>query len=148
MGKRGQPTKYNQEIATEICSLISTTSKSMRTICGEVGIVMQTFLNWLSSNEDFLAQYTRAKEQQADFLAEEILDIADNSDNDTIEVKRNGIKTVVENTEWVNRSKLRVEARKWVAAKLKPKKYGDRIDINQNIQEQPLFPDVPKDNLS
>lgn len=139
----GRPSKYTQELSDKICHLISTTSKSMRTICNELDIAPQSFLNWLNDKPEFLASYTRAKEQQADFLAEEIIEIADDSSNDTKVIYKDGKPTEVENTEWVSRSKLRVEARKWAAAKLKPKKYGDKLDVMQTIREQPLFgPDV------
>lgn len=67
-----------------------------------------------------------AREDQADTLADEILEIADESENDTYEVDLgDGVIIQKENREVVNRSRLRVDARKWVAAKLKPKKYGD-----------------------
>ena len=135
----GRPTKYSQEIADRICEIIATSNKSMRNICIELNIAPQTFLNWLNNNPEFLAQYTRAKEQQADFLADEILEIADDSLNDTKVIYKDGKPIEIENTEWVNRSKLRVEARKWIAAKLKPKKYGEKLDVTQTIREQPLF---------
>lgn len=123
----GRPEIFNQELADRICLQISTSSKSLRTICKELEISVQTVLNWLNNPEkkDFLAQYARAKEEQADFLAEEMIEIADDSSNDTILTE----KGEIENKEWTNRSKLRVETRKWISAKLKPKKYGDKIDV-------------------
>lgn len=130
----GRPSKYTQELSDKICHLISTTSKSMRTICNELDIAPQSFLNWLNDKPEFLASYTRAKEQQADFLAEEIIEIADDSSNDTKVVYKDGKPTEVENTEWVSRSKLRVEARKWAAAKLKPKKYGDKMHTESIVK--------------
>lgn len=124
----GAPTKYSDELATRICLEISTTSKSLRTICKQDGMpCVATVLNWLNSNESFLAQYTRAKEEQADFLAEEMMEIADDSSQDLDRIDDYGNR--IENKEFVNRSKLRVETRKWIASKLKPKKYGDRVDV-------------------
>lgn len=127
----GQPTKFTQEIADKICEEISTSNKSLRTICKELKITTTTVLRWLNNDDikEFRTQYARAKEEQADFLAEEILEIADDSSRDTKTIEKNGQIVEVENTEWINRSKLRVEARKWVASKLKPKKYGDKIDL-------------------
>lgn len=72
-------------------------------------------------------KYTRAREDQADTLADEILDIADEKIDDFI-IDEEGNKRP--NPDTVQRSKLRVEARKWIAAKLKPKKYGEKIDHN------------------
>lgn len=133
MAQLGRPTQYSQEIADVICEEISTSNKSLKTICeNEYMPAVRTVLYWLKSNEDFLHQYTRAKEEQADFLAEEIIEIADDSSNDTLY----GDFGPMENKEWVNRSKLRVEARKWVASKLKPKKYGDKVDVTSG--DKPL----------
>ena len=93
---------------------------------------VRTVYYWLSTNEPFSHQYARAKEDQADFLFEEILEIADESNADyAIEQTDNGPK-VVFSGENVQRSKLKVEARKWAASKLKPKKYGDRLDMNHS----------------
>lgn len=87
-----------------------------------------TVLAWKVSKDptfhDFQEMYARAKEDQADFLAEEILDIADDSSQDTTTDQQGNARC---DTEWVQRSKLRVDTRKWIAAKLKPRKYGDKL---------------------
>jgi hypothetical protein len=75
--------------------------------------------------------YARAKEQQADLLAEEIIEIADDSSKDL--QGYDDYNNPIENKEFVNRSKLRVDARKWVASKLKPKKYGDKLELDGGI---------------
>lgn len=132
---RGAPSKYNPEICDKICDAISTSSKSLRTICKELEITTMTVLRWLSDPEkkEFCLQYARAKQEQADFMVEEIIDIADNCAHDTIIVKtKNGIEHEQENKEWVNRSRLRIESRKWIASKLKPKKYGDKLDVTSD----------------
>jgi hypothetical protein len=129
MAKKGRPSDYSPEIANIICEQIATSSKSLRTICNDENLpCVQTILTWLNTNTDFLAQYARAKEQQADFLAEEILDISDDGSNDFMTITKGDESYNVENKEWTSRSKLRVEARKWIAAKLKPKKYGDKVE--------------------
>jgi hypothetical protein len=69
-----------------------------------------TVFNWLRTNPGFLEQYARAKEESADALADEMLDIADNTDEEA------------------QSRRVRVDTRKWIASKLKPKKYGDKID--------------------
>src|SRR3990167_3654582 len=142
-----RPTVYNSEMAKKICTLISTSHKSLRTVAKEVGISVPSILTWLQVHPEFLAQYTHAKEEQADYLTEEMLEISDDSEKDTMTVKQGGSMVQAENKEWVNRSRLRVETRKWIASKLKPKKYGDKLDVNQTIRvEQPLFPDVQTNN--
>ena len=65
---------------------------------------------WLAENKDFSDQYARAKDNQADTLADELIYIADNAED-------------------VQKARLQVDTRKWVASKLKPKKYGDKLDM-------------------
>lgn len=123
--EKGRPTKYTSELADQICGLVATTSKSMRTICNEVEINYISHLRWTREHEEYCTQYARAKEDQADFLSEEMIDIADDSSND-VRYTESG---EVINSEFVQRSKLRIDTRKWIASKLKPKKYGDKLDV-------------------
>ena len=142
--KGGRPTKYSKEIADEICQLIATSSNGLNIICKSNDSLpcVGTVYNWINEYPEFLNKYTRAREEQADFMADEILSIADDATNDFMTVIKGDKKYDVENKEWTSRSKLRVEARKWVAAKLKPRKYGDKIDHDIHIKtEQPLLPD-------
>jgi hypothetical protein len=88
---------------------------------------MSTVFNWLHSFPEFLEQYTRAKEESADALVDEMLDIADDAANDWMEVHDKDNPGYRLNGEAINRSRLRVDTRKWIAAKLKPKKYGERV---------------------
>lgn len=127
----GHPPLYTQELGDHICEQIATTSKSLRTICDENGMPsVGTILKWLREDtNDFLAQYTRAKEEQADFMIEEMIDIADDGTNDYMTITKGDISYNVEDKEVTSRSKLRVETRKWTASKLKPKKYGDKLDV-------------------
>lgn len=138
-------TKYTQEIADKLCDLISSSNRGVAFHCKDksVNVAPSTIYKWLSENKPFSEQYARAREAQADFLAEEILEISDHSDKDTVIIyDKAGNAIPVEDKEWTNRSRLRVESRKWLAGKLKPKKYGDKLDIEQTIHiEQPLFPD-------
>lgn len=140
----GRPTKYSQEIANKICDEIAMTSKSLKTICKEEGMPSaKTVLNWLSEGDredgrkefkEFLRQYTRSKSEQADFLVEEMLEIADDGSNDLMTIQKGDKTYEAENKEVTNRSRLRVDTRKWIASKLKPKKYGERqmTDITTN----------------
>jgi hypothetical protein len=138
--------KFTQEIADKLCEELATSSKSLRTICNQEGMpTVKTILNWLTLGEKaekkddpfslFLRQYARAREMQADFLAEEILEIADDGSNDLMTITKGDASYEAENKEVTNRSKLRVDARKWIASKLKPKKYGDRLDMDLNIPD-------------
>ena len=82
---------------------------------------------WLDgSRPEFSEQYARAREAQADKLAEEALQIADDGRSDTYVDGDGNVKT---DTEVIQRSKLRVDTRKWLASKMAPKKYGDKVAI-------------------
>jgi hypothetical protein len=138
----GRPTKYNKTLALAICSETAISSKSLKTICEELDIHVKTVLTWLydtdsPNHKDFSAMYARAKEQQADFLAEEILAIADDGTNDFMTITKGDNTYNVEDKEWTSRSKLRVDSRKWIASKLKPKKYADKLDVTSQGDKLP-----------
>lgn len=128
----GRPSEYTQEKADLICAMISE-GCSIRTICAKDGMPSApTFFKWLRENPEFLKQYTHAKQEQAEALIEDMLDIADDATNDWME-RRNEEDTNIGwtlNGEHVQRSRLRIETRKWLASKLKPKKYGEKLDVD------------------
>jgi len=92
----------------------------------ETGVArpMQVY-RWLDENADFRDQYARAREEQADKLFREIIEIADDASGDYV-TSSDG-QTIVDH-ENIQRSRLRVDARKWAAARLAPRKYGDRVE--------------------
>jgi hypothetical protein len=125
----GRPSDYTPELADKICSQLAE-GKSMRTICKADDMPdASTVFRWLRSKPEFCQQYTRAKDESADALVDEMLDIADEASNDWMEVHDPENPGYRFNGEHVNRSRLRVDTRKWVASKLKPKKYGEKLDI-------------------
>lgn len=124
----GRPSLFTQELADRICGELGS-GRSMRSVCREDWAPdMSTVFKWLRENEPFSKQYARAKEEAADALADEILDIADDGTNDWVKRETKRGTYIALNDEAVQRSKLRVDARKWIAAKLKPKKYGDKVE--------------------
>lgn len=133
---------FDKEKADYICEQLATSSKSLRTICQEEGMPqVRTVLHWLARGDnpeseieyrEFLHQYAHAREAQADFMAEEIIEIADDGSNDYMTIVKGDKEYNVEDKEVTNRSRLRVDSRKWIASKLKPKKYGDRVDLTTN----------------
>lgn len=134
--KIGRPTEYSPEIADLICDLISNSNKSLATVCKDERIKLNpsTIYNWLNNNKAFLDKYACAKDCQADFLAEEIIEIADDNSSDIIITSNSEGDTIErENHEFISRSRVRIDARKWVASKLKPKKYGDKLDVGLTI---------------
>ncbi len=98
---------YNEITAKRICELIAS-GQSLRTICKDGKLPSRaTVCQWLADNEDFQRAMRFARDIQADTLADEMLEIAD-TDPDP------------------QRARLRIDARMWYAAKLRPKKYGNR----------------------
>lgn len=85
---------------------------------------VSTVYRWLVAKPAFRDMYARAREDQADTLADEIVDIADETP-DIVTDDEKGVFMI--DGAAIQRQRLRVDARKWVAAKLKPRKYGDRI---------------------
>lgn len=140
----GRPSSYTQEKADEICAMIAE-GKSIRTICAIDGMPeTPTFYRWLRTYPEFLQQYTCAKQDQADALAEEMLDISDDGSNDWMETRnKRGEIEIVLDKEHVNRSRLRVETRKWIASKMKPKVYGEAALIKNQMLDKDGKPTDP-----
>jgi len=121
-------------IKATICERIAD-GESLRAICGDEGMPAKaTVFAWLADDKSFSDQYARAREAQADAVFDDILTIADDGRNDWMERLGDEGQGVGwrENGEAIRRSQLRIEARKWMAGKLKPKKYGERLDINHS----------------
>lgn len=122
--KVGRPTDYNEEIAKLICERVATSTDGLGKLCAMHDDMPSKFtVNlWRYKYPEFSAQYALAKMTQADLLAEECLDIADDDSGDTRIDPETGYETC--NTEFIARSRLRIDTRKWLAAKLLPKQYG------------------------
>jgi hypothetical protein len=129
--KTGAPTTYDPRLATVLCIRIAE-GESLRKILRDEGMPAQsTVYEWLLRHPEFTEQYTRAREEQADTLADEIIDIADEQPEVVAVIdKTNG--ALIEHKldgAFLQWQKNRIEARKWTAMKLKPKKYGDRVAL-------------------
>lgn len=126
----GRPTDFTQDIADAICEHIAS-GKSLRNYCEMDGTPGQTTVfRWLAAHEAFREQYARAREAQADAFFDDMLEIADDGRNDfMLKTNADGGSVAVVDHEHIQRSKLRVDARKWMASKLAPKKYGDRTQV-------------------
>lgn len=120
----GRPSDFTQELADLICERLAD-GESLRAICaGDDMPSKGTVFRWLANDKAFQDQYTRAREAQADYLFDDILQIADDGLNDTY-VDENGNRRTDQDV--IARSRLRVDARKWMAGKLRPKVYGDKV---------------------
>lgn len=116
--------QFTQEMADVICERLAE-GESLRKICRDDDMpVTSTVCKWLVQNKAFAEQYAHARDAQADTLADEILEIADDGTNDTYKDENGYTKT---DQEVIGRSRLRVDARKWLASKMAPKKYGEKV---------------------
>ena len=108
---------------------------SVKKACEKAVINYNSFFNLINksdSDKDLVNAYARAREYRCEILAEDIIDIADDGTNDYYEDENGNIKTDHEN---INRSRLRVDARKWILSKISPKKYGNKIDLTTNGEQ-------------
>ena len=109
----------------------------MKDICSDPAMPSTSMVyRWLADPErvEFRDRYAHAREVQADNMADEILSIADDARNDWMERQDyNGEAGSWQlNGEHIQRSKVRIDSRKWLAAKLKPKVYGDRTAVEHS----------------
>ena len=124
-----RPTDYSEEIAIDICSWLIQ-GKSVASYCKQENTpTVKTIYNWLAAHKEFLQLYAQAKQDSADTLTDESLDIADNVGN-AVEIDGEIVRMI--DAASVAHARLRIDTRKWYASKLKPKKYGDKIDANLN----------------
>ena len=132
----GRPSTYTPELADLICEQI-VEGKSLSMICRPNGMPkLSTIFGWFRKHPDFAENYARAVDQRVETFAEQIVEIADDGTNDWVEVldKDGAVSHYQVNGEAVQRSRLRVDARKWIAAQMKPKKYGAAAQANATGQ--------------
>lgn len=108
--------------------------KPLRQILGSNGMPSRRkFYDWIDSDESMRERYARAKDVEADALFDEMLTIAKTPiETELIDDGPNGVRRVTSDN--VQRSRLMVDALKWVLAKKAPKKYGDKIDVTSDNQ--------------
>ena len=124
----GRHSEFSIEIADKICERLAL-GESLRAVCSDNDMPCEaTVYKWLRAYPEFVETYACAREVQADTFVDDILDIADNGTNDWMRrAGADGEASWVENGESLKRSQIRIDARKWLAGKYKPKKYGDKI---------------------
>ena len=137
---RGRPTTYNAKVASQICEQLAE-GMTLRAICRQPGMPAEsTVRQWASHDrEGFYAHYARARDIGLDAMADELMDICDNASNDWMEREGENSQGWILNGEHVNRSRLRVDTRKWYLSKLAPKRYGDRKHLEHTGKDgEPL----------
>ncbi len=130
----GRPSDYTQELADKMCALLAD-GQSLRKVCESSEFPCKTTIfMWLRTNEEFLNQYTRAKEESADSHVDDMVDTVENIgspliDDDGKPVIVDGKPLMVVDSNAINHARLIMDAKKWTAIKLRPKKYGDKLDL-------------------
>lgn len=119
----------------QICSRLAS-GEPLTKICRDDSMPdVTTVYRWMAARDEFRQQYARAREDQADTLADEIIEISDDGTRDTYIV--DGEERT--NQDVIARSRLRVDTRKWVASKMKPKKYGELVrQEHSGAEGQPI----------
>lgn len=134
----GRPTDYSPELAAKICSRIATGEK-VSDICLDDSMPSPSSVYlWLTKHPEFSEQYAKAQADRSHVMAEEILDIADDGSNDWMERHHGEDTAWVANGEALQRSRLRVDTRKWLMSKMLPKKYGDKLTYDGTLAIHPL----------
>jgi hypothetical protein len=133
----GRPTLYTEELATFICAEIASGEK-VSDICKAESMPSQrSVYTWLARYPEFSQQYAKAQADRTHAMAEEIMDIADDGRNDWMERNHGDNVGWVANGEALQRSRLRVDTRKWLMSKMQPKKYGDSLNLG-NAGDEPF----------
>jgi hypothetical protein len=123
------PNPSTPQIKARICLEIAE-GKSLRNIClADDMPALETVRVWLALDAEFSVQYARAREEQADYYADEIIEIADTAED-------------------ANLARLRIDARKWKASKLRPKKYGEKLDLTSEDGSMSPKPGIDASKLS
>ena len=138
--ERGRPSIYTQEIADKICEQLAA-GKTLREVCRQEGMPDESAVRkWVLENrEGFSPQYAQAREIGYQAMADELLEIADDGQNDWMERNGQDDEGWQANGEHLQRSRLRVDTRKWLLAKALPKVYGDRL-LHGNDPDNPMPP--------
>jgi|1186.fasta_scaffold64008_4 hypothetical protein len=120
-----RPSDYSPELVALICARMAE-GESLRSVCRDDAMpALSTVFRWLGDHKEFQEQYARARQARASAMEEEILSISDDDSDYKITNPETGNTRV--NAEFVARSRLKVDTRKWLMARMAPKVYGDKV---------------------
>lgn len=131
MSGQGRPSTYTPEIAAEICRRLLD-GETLKVLCRDPEMPPESTVRlWVLDVDGFAALYTRARLVGYLAMADDLQEIADDGTNDYVERERaDGTKYMAFDAEHVQRSKLRVDTRKWLLSKALPKIYGDKLQVD------------------
>jgi hypothetical protein len=129
--------RYHDALARKICEKIMH-KQSLTSICKDPRMPnLSTVVRWLSNPKlvEFREMYYYARRVAAELYVDEIFEIADDGSNDWKPRydKDGGLIDYVPDQEAIQRSRVRIDARKWYASKMVPKIYGDKTDVNLDV---------------
>lgn len=129
MASKGRPKKLTAALSRTIFERIAQ-GESVNRLCADPDMPCKaSFFNWLATDDDFLDNYQKAKAVCAHSMAEDVLEIADDARNDFMDSldEDDPARAVYRlNSENIQRSRLRVDARLKLMRVLNPRSYGDR----------------------
>lgn len=130
--KVGRPSTYTQELADQICAELAE-GKSLRTVCAAKGMpALSSIFKWMREHEEFSKQYASAKQEAADALADEVLYISDTPMMGEVRTIKPDGTIEIKQDEMLGHRRLQIDTRKWLMAKMKPKLYGDKVDVTSD----------------
>lgn len=122
-----------ETIETRICELLAQ-GHSLAAICRRKNLpAPSTIYKWLAESPEFSERYAHAREQQADLYADEIIKIADDC---------------TPTHEEIAKARVRIDARKWKAARLAPKKYGEKSELDMKSSDGSMTPKAGQVQMS
>ncbi len=131
----GRPSSFSQEVADKICELMETGLSLKEILEQDAALPSRSAIaKWLWSGEhpEFTQRYEKATEHRAARMFDEIKQIADDGRNDFM-VNKLGDKVTY--SEAINRSRLRIDTRKWILARMYPHKYGDHVAVSHQVED-------------
>lgn len=131
MANRGRPTIYSKELSDQICARLAE-GVSLREVClADDMPAASSVFKWLSENKDFSEQYVRATDERTEAQQEILLEIGDRAIAHSETADPKAANAVV------SAYKLKADNLKWSMSKMKPKKYGDKLDMTTNGKDLP-----------
>lgn len=140
--------KWTAEQKAKACAEILAAvagGKSLRSACASGDDWTPTregFEQWCDSDADLNSQYARARDARAELIFEECLTIADSQESDVYADADGNEQT---NHDVIARAKLRIDTRKWMIGKMQPKKYGDKLEVDNTSSDGSMaFPKIER----
>lgn len=131
--------EQKKELFTKICNDVIENKTSFNQAILNNKITLTTFYSWLIDDDSLKELYNYAREIRSDTLFEEIIVIADTTE-EGIKIKETTKGTEILKGDMTDHRKLRVDARKWVVSKMNPKKYGDKVEIDHSSKDGSMSP--------